>query len=224
MRLALPLLFVFSFLFTDLGELSAASQSQVTGVITDVQDARVAGARLTFTSGVHEFTTQSAADGTYSIYLPPATYFLTLRSRYFCTIRRAAFELHKGSLLRFNFQMWVSPSDMELIRYEELASVPKTKLRPLVLFGESEQRNDSTRFVGAPTYNDGTGHSRNYPVVLTFNLLTVQGDEMLYYPSQHLLIVRGNVRWQNDDTSGQADAVTIDLNAPNPTPIPPKLS
>jgi hypothetical protein len=87
--------------------------------------------------------------------------------------------------------MWICPTDTKRIRYQELDEVSNTDLRPLILFGKSERQDNLERFVGVEMFNDGTGQTRGYPAILTFNRLTVQCDEIVYNPSQRLLIVRG---------------------------------
>jgi hypothetical protein len=199
----------------------AGDDGNVDGVLTDVNGARISNGTLTFNNATNEYKTQTGPDGTYSIKLKPGTYDLTVSSRYFCTVRRAAFVLNGHSALRFNFQMWVCPTDIALIHYKELEKVASAHLRPLVLFGKSETRGDSERFIGAETHDDGTGHARKYPAILTFNLLTVQADEIVYNPSQGLVIARGSVSWENGDRSGRDNNMKIRLEGLDRTPTSP---
>jgi hypothetical protein len=201
--------------------LSAENDGIVQGVVTDVQDARISDATLTFTNKHDVHIAQTRDDGTYSIKLKSGTYALKVTKPYFWELRRAAFVLNKRSTLRFDFQMWVSTMDSEGIHYQELEKVAKSRLRPLILFGKNEQAEGSVRFIGAATFNVETRQARRYPTILTFNLLTVRGDELIYNPSCRLVTVRGNVFWENGDKSGKADSVTISLNRLDPTPTSP---
>jgi hypothetical protein len=221
MRLATPV-FCIAVLLLSVGSngLRERGDGHVEGVVVDVQGARIADATLTFTSGKGEQTALTGVDGAYSIDLRPGTYRLSISSRGFCTFPRAAFVLHKAAAIRFNFQMWICPTDMKLIRYQELDEVSNSDLRPLILFGKSERQDNLERFVGAEMFNDGTGHTRRYPAILTFNRLTVQCDEIVYNPSQRLLIVRGNVSWESGEKSGKADRARIYFGGLDPLPLP----
>src|ERR1700680_2527684 len=93
------------------------TEGNVEGVITDINDARISDGTLIFRTGTSEYMAQTRADGTYSIKLRPGTYQVTISSRYFCTLRRAAFVLEKHFALRLNFQMWICPTDTQFIQF-----------------------------------------------------------------------------------------------------------
>jgi hypothetical protein len=187
------------------------------GVLVDITDARIANAVLTFDNGKHEYWTKTRQDGTYSIELKPGTYTIKVESYGFCTLRRSGFVLQKHSTVQFNFQMWVCPTDMELVRYRELAEVPHTHLKPLVLYGESNLRGELQRFKGPNAFDDGTRHSRQYPAIFTFNLLTVQANEINYDPRKHLVSASGNVHWQDANDLGTGESVQFRLDGLKPS-------
>ena len=114
--------------------------------------------------------------------------------------------------------MWVCHSDIQFIRYVELSEVPNTHLQPLILFASEEPDGDQRWFRGPKTSDDGTGHPRNYPVVLTFNFLTVKANEIVYNRSKRLVTAFGEVSWENGAASGTGDRVVFELVGSNPKP------
>ena len=192
------------------------SIAKVKGVVSDISDARIRNATLTFGDGVHEYDTQTQDDGTYSLELKPGAYTMRVHSNGFCTLRRGAFVLQKHSTVQFNFQMWVCPTDMVLSQYAELEEEPHTHLKPLVLYGKEDRQGKLKRFKGPNTGNDGTGRPRQYPAVFTFNLLTVQAEELVYDPANRLLTAIGNVFWQDENISGTSAKVEIKLEGSKP--------
>jgi len=186
--------------------------TQIEGVLVDITDARIANATLTFVSGKHEYSTKTRQDGTYSIELKPGTYTMKVESYGLCTLRRSGFVLQKHTSVRFNFQMWVCPTDIEFIRYVEFAEVPRTHLKPLVLYGEGDLSGEQQRLKGPNADDDGTGHSRQYPAIFTFNLLTVQAREIEYDARKHFLNASGNVRWEEANVSGTGEKIQIKLD------------
>jgi len=195
---------------------AADAAAKVEGVVLDITDARISNASLTFGNEAREYTTKTREDGTYSIELKPGTYTMDVKAFGFCNLRRAGFVLEKHATLRFDMQMWVCPTDTEFIQYTELEEVPPTHLKPLVLYANRELRGELQRFMGPNTYNDGTGHSRQYPAIFTFNLLTVRAKEILYDPTKHLLSAFGNVLWQDGNDSGASAKVEIKLDGLRP--------
>jgi hypothetical protein len=190
----------------------AKPTATVKGVVLDIASARIWNAKLTFGDGVHQYDTQTREDGAYSIELKPGTYTMSVYSYGFCTLRRAAFVLQEHSMVQFNFQMWVCPTDTEFIQYTELDEVPHTHLKPLVLFAKKDSQGELQRSTGPNTFDDGTGKARKYPAVFTFNLLTVQGQELLYDSTKHLVTASGNVLWQDENNSGGGAKVEINLD------------
>jgi len=191
--------------------------TKIEGVVVDIMDARVSNATLTFETGSREYWTKTRQDGTYSIELKPGTYTMRVESNGFCTLRRSGFVLQKHTAVAFNLQLWVCPTDMEFVRYLEFEEVPHTHLQPLILYGESAVRGEQQRFKGPNAFNDGTGHPRQYPTIFTFNLLTVQANEIDYDPRKHLVSASGNVHWQDASDSGTGERVQFRLDGLKPS-------
>lgn len=206
--------------------LGADVVAKVDGVLVDINDARIWNGKLTFRDGVHEYSTQTRRDGTYSIELKPGTYAMDVRSNGFCNLRRAAFILEKHATVQFNMQMWVCPTDTEFIQYIEFEEVPHTHLKPLVLYAKKDLQGGLPRFRGPHAVDDGTRHPRQYPAIFTFNILTVQAEEIVYDSTKHLLSAFGSVHWQDADNSGTSANVQIKLDGLRPSLLrdsePPK--
>jgi len=191
--------------------------AKVEGVVLDINDARIWNATLTFGNGVRDLSTKTRQDGTYSIELKPGTYTLEVKSYGFCTLRRSAFVLQKHSTVQFNLQMWVCPTDMEFIQYIEFDEIPHTHLKPVVVYAKKELQGELQRFRGPNDFADLTGHPRQYPAIFTFNLLTVQAEELVYDPTKHFLNAIGNVHWQDANNSGTSANVQIRLDGLKPS-------
>ena len=140
--------------------------AKIEGVVVDVTGARIQNAVLIFANETREFSTKTGGDGTYSIELKPGKYTMEVTSGGFCTVRRAAFVLRHRSTVQFNLQMWVCPTDTEFIQYTEFEEVPRTHLKPHVLYAEKNLQGNLQRFKGPNNSNDGTGHSPKYPRLL----------------------------------------------------------
>jgi hypothetical protein len=191
--------------------------TRIEGVVVDITDARIWNATLTFGTGNRDYRTKTRQDGTYSIELKPGTYSMKAESYGFCTLRRSGFVLQKHTTVQFNLQMWLCPTDTEFfVQYTELEEIPHTHLKPLVQYGKKNLQDALWHFRGPHTWDDGTRHSRQYPAVFTFNLLTVQADEIVYDPARHLLSAVGDVRWQDENDSGAAENLQIKMDGLKP--------
>ena len=194
-------------------------ESTVKGVVTDIADGRVTKAAVTFESNGQNLQTTTGADGTYSMRLEPGTYTMFIGHVGFCRARRAAFVVLKHSDIQFDFQLWICPSDSPaFFKYKELDQIPHTELKPLVLYGESQMAGDLERFTGATTFDDGTGFRRKYRCVLSFNLLTVQAENLTYNFRNHVLVADGNVSWRAGTDSGTEANLEIRPNNYDPHP------
>ena len=163
------------------------SGAYVAGTILDVNNAPVAKAVLVFKREAQSQTVETRADGTYAIHLLRGVYTVSLSHSGFCTMRRAAFSVRTMNRIQLDFQLWVCPSDnFGKYRYVELDPEPEIPLKPLVLFGESSKAGDRETFTGAVL-------SQKYPVVVTYNQLTVKADKVVYSEEHKSIIGTGNV-------------------------------
>lgn len=217
-----PLMRFVSFVFLSVVICSLSSFAQpldksvadVKGAVTDVNDGRVARAILVFESGGQSYRVETGEDGAYEIRLKPNTYTVSITHFGFCRSRRAAFVAKKGSQINFDFQLWVCPSDAYgKYNFVELEPVSHTHLKPLILFGDARPEGTSQIFTGAVL-------TEKYPVVLTYNLLTLRAKQLTYEPSKHLLWAEGAVEWQDGTTEGTDKNVQIWLDGPEPRVIP----
>jgi hypothetical protein len=188
--------------------------AEVKGVVTDTIDGRVPKAVLVFESGGQSYRVETGEDGTYALQLKPNTYTVSVTQRGFCRFRRAAFTATKGSRIRFDFQLWVCPSDANgRYNFIELEAAPHTHLKPLVLFGETHTEGTSQDFTGALL-------SERYPVVFTFNLLTLRANKLRYERDNHLLWATGDVVWQDGTNEGSGQNVQVWLDGPRARVVP----
>jgi hypothetical protein len=185
----------------------------IRGVVTDIRDSRVLKVTLVFSSTVQTYRTDTSTDGTYSVVVQPGTYEVTVvPPNGFCRSKRAAFTAQVDANIELDFQVWVCPSDIYCCyQFAELAPVNDTGLKPLVLYGEMRDENHARVYTGAhfPL-------QPQYPVILTFNLLTVRCDRLLYDPGSHALTATGNVTWQSGKESGSGKQFEIQLNGSVP--------
>lgn len=188
--------------------------AEVKGVVTDVSDTRVTSAILIFESAGQSYRVETGEDGAYEVRLKPNTYTVSITHFGFCRYRRAAFVAKNGSQINFDFQLWVCPSDAYgKYNFAELEPVSHTHLKPLILFGETRREGTSQIFTGAVL-------TEKYPVVLTYNLLTLRAMELTYERSKHILWAEGNVEWQDGTKEGSGKSVQVWLDGPEPRVIP----
>jgi hypothetical protein len=188
--------------------------AEVKGVVTDSLDGRMPRVVLVFESGGKTYPVETGEDGTYALQLKPDTYTVSVTQRGFCGFRRAAFSARKGSKIRFDFQLWVCPSDADgRYNFIELEAAPHTHLKPLVLFGETHTEGTSQDFTGAFL-------SKRYPVMFTYNLLTLRAIQLRYERDRHLVWATGDVVWQDGTNEGSGQNVQVWLDGPEPRVVP----
>jgi hypothetical protein len=168
----------------------ARKPAQVKGTVTDITDAVVTNATLSFDSSAHAYHVEADSTGAYSISLKPGIYTVSVEHVGFCPIRRGAFVASPGSRIEFDFQLWVCPSDsFGSWNYIELDPADQSNLRPLVLFGTKRTSDGVESFLGPEL-------DRQYPAVLTFNKLTIIADRIVYDRLKQTVTALGIVRWQ----------------------------
>lgn len=188
--------------------------AEVKGIVTDINAAGVTKAIVVFESQGRKYQVETGADGAYAIQLKPNTYTVSISHFGFCGFRRAAFMAKKNSQIHFDFQLWVCPSDWNgKFNFIELEPTPHTRIKPVVLFGE-------TRTEGTMQTFSRVDLGEKYPVVLTYNLLTVRANKLSYDRSKHLVWATGDVEWQDGRNEGSGKNVQIWLNGLEPKVVP----
>jgi Carboxypeptidase regulatory-like domain len=207
-------------LFVAFAQARTKPESLVKGVVTDINNARVPMASVTIESDGQRLQTKTGLDGTYSVRVQTGTYTISISRPGFCEVRRGEFVAQKHTEVQFDFQLWVCPSDdmRSSYHYVELDSVPHTHLKPLVLFGESQTEGDLEHFTGPIIFEGGLNSGRKYPVVFSFNLLTVRANSVSYNSRNHVLTANGDVVWREGADSGSGTAFEIKLNSSEPHP------
>jgi Carboxypeptidase regulatory-like domain len=192
---------------------ASARTAEVSGLVTDTSGARIAEAFLIFESEGQTYRVWTNESGAYSINLAPGTYTVSVSGRPgFCQSRRGDFVAQEGSKIQFNFEVWVCPSDTTCCyNYAELQPGLNTQLKPLILYGDAQNDGDLQTFTGAYFFN-----SDRHPVLLTYNLLTVRSDKMVYDGKNHLITAIGHVVWADGTKSGTSDKVEIKFDGVSP--------
>jgi len=111
--------------------------------------------------------------------------------------------LKTGSEVRFNFQLpvcgiWDSegiPSTStarlpDRYQEEELSAIANG-VRPLVMFGKRETHGLTIQYSGFEY------HGRKYPVVYTYDLLTIEATTLIYTVRNNSVEAIGDVVWQD---------------------------
>lgn len=188
-------------------------QVQVAGRVTDVTGAGVRDASIVFEGGMRSIHVATARDGSYIAHLPEGAYQMSVGATGFCEMRRGSFFAKNGTSIHFDFRLIICPSDWAGdYKFVELESAPGSGLRPLVLFGQSSVSGNVTRYTGpeVPEFFDKgkrlpgkygqypviTMRQRTYPVVLSYNLLTIRCTDLTYDREKQLVVGRGDVEIQ----------------------------
>jgi hypothetical protein len=207
---------------------------QIKGTIVLVnRDLRLPNVELTFEHGDQVFAASTDSSGSYSIALPSGTYTVKVYRAGLCRMRREAFVVEPEQVIRIDFELMICSSDVPgKYRYVALDAVPNTSIHPLVLFGESTKSGDATLYSGPvlpfvdvtdisgyPAQRSGhtTVEERRYPVVFSYNVLTIRCSELSYKKESREVIGTGEVKVQDGKTTSTGAMVKIVLNGLNPT-------
>jgi hypothetical protein len=188
--------------------------ARIVGIVTDFDGGRVPDVEIHFRGVQDQRRIRTKDNGSYSIDLAPGVYAAEIVNKNFCPLHRGKFLATTTSEMRIDFQLWICASDSSgTYNFVELDSVKNTDLRPLVLYGRVCRNGDRQIFTGAIL-------GRIYPVVFTFNLLTVEADELTYDRTNHVVTARGNVSWQDGNTSASASQLSVKLDGLKPQLLP----
>lgn len=202
--------------------------TELDGTVIDMNGARLPKADIDAVSIRGEkYVTQTTDDGTYAFLVPPGVYRIRASRSGFCEARRAAVALTGQATLKFNFQLFicpyldVKPSDDSTYvpmadptpRYhvEEVGPVIPNGLRPLISYGKRESEGNSIH------YSSLVIDSRQFPVIYTYDLITVTADNLVYSTMDSSLRGAGHVVWQ--DAAGitqYASAIEISFESYKP--------
>ena len=207
-------------LFVIFAQARTKPESLVKGVVTDIDNARIPMASVTIEADGQRLRTKTSPFGEYSIRVQPGTYTISISRPGFCEVRRGEFVAQKHTDVQFDFQLWLCPSDdlRSSYQYVELDSVPHTHLKPLILFGDSQTEGDLEHFTGPIIFEGGPNSGTKYPIVFSFNLLTVRANSVSYNLRNHVLTAGGDVDWREGADSGSGTAIEIKLNSSEPHP------
>jgi len=203
--------------------------TELSGTVTDVNGSRIQAAGLE-ALGVdgRKFVTETSDDGVYAFLVPSGVYSLRAIRPGFCEARRGFILLADQKTLTFDFQLLtceqVTPATRSAddlrpetpyvevhprYHYDELRPVAANGLRPLISYGTRENTESSTTYSGVKI------DSRLFPVVYTYDLLSVKADEMVY-SKDGSVHGAGHVVWQ--DQTNSENGTAIDITFPNGKP------
>ena len=198
--------------------------AEVKGFVTDINRAKVPGASVEFTSKGRKYTALTSENGTYTIQLHPGTYKVRVLKFGFCDGRRGAFSLKENSRAQFDFQLLVCgtwdtegisapPSPPKLPdRYqeEELNAITANGIRPLITFGGRKV------YANLVHYSGFEYQGRRYPVVYTYDLLTITADTLSYSLKDNSIEGRGDVIWQEGNEARRGSEIRVSYSGGKP--------
>lgn len=207
----------------------ASQTSQLTGVVTDTNDARVANATVTITGDRMARTVTTSEDGTYRINLPFGIYRITVKSRGFCLARRAAFRIEALKAMRFDFTLVLCPIvnalKIENGRYKgetdeyqppfnenEIklpSSTPALKL--FVQYGRRIKVGSVLRYEGFMIVG-----GKFLGVTASYNQLTVYADRLRFHKKTLRLEAEGNVLLDDGQQRVQGQRAEVMFKAGEP--------
>jgi Carboxypeptidase regulatory-like domain len=177
-RLTLLVSFLLWVLCASTQQARLHEKAALCGTVTDVHGAWITHAQVVFRSLSSRYLTETNEKGSYSIFLPPDGYMISVRRYGFCEVRRGEFVAAPDSQINFDFQLWVCPTDSYgRYNYIELTGASDRGLKPLVLYGKTSTAGDAVTFSG-PDFSGGT--TPDHPAVLTFNRFTFIANRFSY--------------------------------------------
>lgn len=223
------------FLLMPTAALSAMPQSEISGIVTDRQDSRVARALVVFTDERKEARASTSFDGSFRIALKPGNYAIVVHAFGFCSGHRGAISLRRNTRIQINFQLVecgsVDPADVapipdrkdSVIRKpgangngygeEELNRIVSTGLCPLVLFGQRNQTDSKISYSGLQRFDT------LLPAVFTYNLLTLRAGKIVYDTITNRLEANGNVTLEDGRTVWRGEKISILVQGDAPTAL-----
>ncbi|MBZ5696275.1 MAG: carboxypeptidase-like regulatory domain-containing protein [Acidobacteriia bacterium] len=193
----------------------SATPAFVQGIVSNEVGARIAGAELQFATEDNRIVAQTWSNGTYDAKLPPGVYAVRVMHSGFCEGRRGSFSARAGAEIRLDFGLLRCGSDdyrvgvggtlINRLGYdsEELATPTVDGLKPLVLFGERKESD------GTVHYSSLVLLDRQYPVVYTYDLLTIKAPYLTYSPKDHSIDGNGGVVWQDGSSTQNGSRIKV---------------
>jgi Carboxypeptidase regulatory-like domain len=230
-RRVVPPLVAFLNILSCLAGPVRGAQTEVKGTVTNITGAGVSGASVMFTSKGQRLTLKTARNGVYIGRLQPGTYDVRVMATGFCEMPRGSFIADDNPVIEINFRLIVCPSDWTGKYYNaQLNPAPDSGLRPLVIFGQAKSVDNLTRYTGPVVpdivleksrdtygkYPQAVLKQHTYPVILSYNLMTIRCNELLYDSRKHLAIGTGEVEVEEGDRKRRGEKITVVLNGLEP--------
>ena len=91
--------------------LQGSNEGRVSGMVFDMNDARVAGAKVIIESEKNKHQLATTEEGEFQLNLPPGKYSLTVESNGFCKFQRDALQITSGVTEMLNIHLEVAGYD-----------------------------------------------------------------------------------------------------------------
>jgi hypothetical protein len=201
----------------------------IRGTITDSIEAVIPRVKVTFQSEQLRKTVTTNDVGVYEVDLPIGDYTMTAQTAGFRSYRRPLFRVRAPADLVFDVRLRLGrcgdmvitdssggpPTDAEI--YAATESCRHEDLFPLSPHRDqlqlSIQYETRAKTANAFSYS---GASREDPVSLAYNLLSLRADRVVYHAREKTLEAQGNVVMEDESGKRRADAVAFRLEDGRP--------
>lgn len=202
---------------------------RVTGVVVDIAGRTVEDAKVEFFKDGKAFITRPDKDGKYEIELAAGTYRVRVESNTHYTVPRAPFSLLRGSSVRFDFELMRRfiirdytyngpaefpppklPADPGTYEEEELGPIAPDGLRSLVRYGERHEQGDEVR------YSTLLHDAKQFPVVYTYDLLTIKANTLTYSKKDNSVHGAGDVVYQDGENTRHGSSIDLTFRDAEP--------
>lgn len=198
-------------------------QAHLSGVAVDINEARIAKAKLTIEGLNRTRTVITNDDGSYKVDLLPGLYQIKVSAQGFCPVGRAGFELRPSSNVTMNFVLadcaleyaltfendkFKGDVDRYKLPFKEesffLGSQSSPPLNLFVQFGERLESKDVISYKGFKLSGD-----REVGATLTYNFLTLHADTICLDRSTFHIEAKGNVVVEDGNRTIHGNRVSV---------------
>ncbi len=193
----------------------------VTGTVVDAMQASITDAEVNLSGNGGKYQVETTSDGTYTVSVEPGMYEIRVRRPGFCDARRAMFILNSGARVELDFQLLACaivdnmynvtdgsplpppPVLHDRYQFQLLDPIKPSGLRPLVSFGDRREGGDLV------LYSQLNLLDRYFPVVYTYDLLTIRADSLAYSRKDSSITATGNVVCQDGKGTRRGSRIRV---------------
>ena len=209
-------------------KLKSRSPNKLIGTISDINGSRVSNANVTIKGKEMVRTEKASEDGEYEFVLSPGVYQIEVGKAGFCTARRAPFIITSTTDARLNFTLASCPivnsisiknnkyegeTDYYQLPFKEEILpiiINKQKMSVLFQFNERSVEKNTIKYKGI---KDGNSFSK---VMVSFNLLTILANEIIYDKSDNSIKANGDVTIDDGKKSIHVESIEIKITSIEP--------